>query len=871
MKRFSNFVVIEKSLREAKILIEEDLNGENGRIAGEKNYSSQLVSDIELLLAIMDNLKTGALYSAIGTTTSSKLVQYVKRIAEKIEKNQREIDKQYKKDLKDCVDRLCNENGIAKFNSIEDLEEVLYILKDNTQYEPYIELESNNMIGELIELLKNMKNDEEDYKAYRDSYTVIANGLENVTKRVEKQNAVIKHLGKDFKLSVFQGYLRDKIKSLVTADSALYRAAYTNAYGASATAEAEEKGAFFADARIDVDIVTRFLLKDTGLEEKIIDKFKSEQLANNRLVKNNSYDKLKATMDVLVNLDEEYQKLLNLKTRKDAILMERRGNVPGANASDEDRKTYLEQFIIPESTRGEKWNEEILASSNLSQSLGTDGIMHLPSDRYEFALGDFAEFISDYTSYVNSQEQFITLLENFKNPEINIYLKNRADLERRINEIDDLLGNEITPKINELTHNIEKIIPKDSGLFSRFAARLSNRSDLKELEKEREELILKREQLINERKNKHDNELVANASELINNFKIELGSYLGLFEMWNINVDLDFVLDYNVEELKNLYKNNVKELEEAYKKRIKIILDDLARVTNSNPQNMYRLAEENGINLEKPSGLVPAALKNFISFLNNCSAINGIADPSILKWATELCQAKVSIDEVDFEGLFKEQIKDMDAFILGDLPEEIEVSLNAEEEQTEETASLSDELDVPVTTKAPEAIMTDFKIASFGDGLTDEEQREKDAKEHPEVVKAVQNAFADYDAQVAEFASSKPIVVPEVENETETVEPIVIPQEVTEEPDDDKDYFNDLLVILNGKVPDTPKRSVLEPTPLPAQGARPLFNYDADAEDVVFKPQSSKTMEFEIPVATPEEPDEDNGLKLTLTNPNQDK
>ncbi len=860
MKRFSKFVETEESLKDTKELIEEDLKGDaTTEINGEVSFSSQLVKDIDLLLAIMNNLKTGALYTAVGTTTSSKLVEYVKRIADKIEKNQKEIDKQYKKDLKECIDKLCNENGIAKFTSIEDLEEVLYILKDNTQYEPYVELATNGMISDLIKNLKEIKNDNEDYRNYRDSYPIIANGLETVVKRMEKQRPVIKHLGTDVMLSVFQGYLRDKIKSLVKADSALYRAAYTYAYGVAATKEAEEKGGFFTDARIEVDIVTRFLLKDTGLEDCIIDSFKSHELAGNRLVKNNSYDKLKNAANVLFDLDEEYQKLQNIKSRKDALLMNRRRDIPSMNSSDEERREYLEKFIIPENLNDDKWNERIIESSNLSQSLGTDGIMHLPQDKYEYALGDFADFISDYSSYVNSQDQFLSLLESFKNPDINIYLKNRMELEKRIAEIDNLLGSEITPKINELTSDIEKIVPKESGFISRVAAKLSNRGDLKDLEAQKAKLELQREQLINERKNKHDIELLTNGSELIDNFNIQLASYLDLFKMWNIKIDLDFILDYNIEELKNLYKNNIKELEEAYKKRIKIILDDLAKVTNSNPQNMYKLAKENGISLEKPSALVPRALKNFISFLNNCSAINCIADPSILKKATELCQAKVSIDEEDFELIFRETIKDMDEYILGELPEEETPVVSKEvEEPTQEFAADTDEdtdsleLEVPVVTPTPSDTMIGFKVISVDDLAAPT----KDTAENSQITKIAQDVFAEYDAEMEEQARQAQSAA----------------EDVKVDPEDD-DYFNELLAILNGsKESESPvPQSALEPLDLPSQGERPFYDFDSDVaseddEDVVLLPPSpAPTTEFEIPIV----PDDGQGLKLTLNNPNQ--
>ena len=860
MKRFSKFVETEESLKDTKELIEEDLKGDaTTEINGEVSFSSQLVKDIDLLLAIMNNLKTGALYTAVGTATSSKLVEYVKRIADKIEKNQKEIDKQYKKDLKECIDKLCNENGIAKFTSIEDLEEVLYILKDNTQYEPYVELATNGMISDLIKNLKEIKNDNEVYRNYRDSYPIIANGLETVVKRMEKQRPVIKHLGTDVMLSVFQGYLRDKIKSLVKADSALYRAAYTYAYGVAATKEAEEKGGFFTDARIEVDIVTRFLLKDTGLEDCIIDSFKSHELAGNRLVKNNSYDKLKNAANVLFDLDEEYQKLQNIKSRKDALLMNRRRDIPSMNSSDEERREYLEKFIIPENLNDDKWNERIIESSNLSQSLGTDGIMHLPQDKYEYALGDFADFISDYSSYVNSQDQFLSLLESFKNPDINIYLKNRMELEKRIAEIDNLLGSEITPKINELTSDIEKIVPKESGFISRVAAKLSNRGDLKDLEAQKAKLELQREQLINERKNKHDIELLTNGSELIDNFNIQLASYLDLFKMWNIKIDLDFILDYNIEELKNLYKNNIKELEEAYKKRIKIILDDLAKVTNSNPQNMYKLAKENGISLEKPSALVPRALKNFISFLNNCSAINCIADPSILKKATELCQAKVSIDEEDFELIFRETIKDMDEYILGELPEEETPVVSKEvEEPTQEFAADTDEdtdsleLEVPVVTPTPSDTMIGFKVISVDDLAAPT----KDTAENSQITKIAQDVFAEYDAEMEEQARQAQSAA----------------EDVKVDPEDD-DYFNELLAILNGsKESESPvPQSALEPLDLPSQGERPFYDFDSDVaseddEDVVLLPPSpAPTTEFEIPIV----PDDGQGLKLTLNNPNQ--
>ena len=860
MKRFSKFVETEESLKDTKELIEEDLKGDaTTEINGEVSFSSQLVKDIDLLLAIMNNLKTGALYTAVGTTTSSKLVEYVKRIADKIEKNQKEIDKQYKKDLKECIDKLCNENGIAKFTSIEDLEEVLYILKDNTQYEPYVELATNGMISDLIKNLKEIKNDNEDYRNYRDSYPIIANGLETVVKRMEKQRPVIKHLGTDVMLSVFQGYLRDKIKSLVKADSALYRAAYTYAYGVAATKEAEEKGGFFTDARIEVDIVTRFLLKDTGLEDCIIDSFKSHELAGNRLVKNNSYDKLKNAANVLFDLDEEYQKLQNIKSRKDALLMNRRRDIPSMNSSDEERREYLEKFIIPENLNDDKWNERIIESSNLSQSLGTDGIMHLPQDKYEYALGDFADFISDYSSYVNSQDQFLSLLESFKNPDINIYLKNRMELEKRIAEIDNLLGSEITPKINELTSDIEKIVPKESGFISRVAAKLSNRGDLKDLEAQKAKLELQREQLINERKNKHDIELLTNGSELIDNFNIQLASYLDLFKMWNIKIDLDFILDYNIEELKNLYKNNIKELEEAYKKRIKIILDDLAKVTNSNPQNMYKLAKENGISLEKPSALVPRALKNFISFLNNCSAINCIADPSILKKATELCQAKVSIDEDDFEKIFRDKVRTMDEYILGELPEEETPVVSKEvEEPTQEFAADTDEdtdsleLEVPVVTPTPSDTMIGFKVISVDDLAAPT----KDTAENSQITKIAQDVFAEYDAEMEEQARQAQSAA----------------EDVKVDPEDD-DYFNELLAILNGsKESESPvPQSALEPLDLPSQGERPFYDFDSDVaseddEDVVLLPPSpAPTTEFEIPIV----PDDGQGLKLTLNNPNQ--
>ncbi len=880
MKRFSKFVEIEDSLRDTKAVIEEDLKGEeNQTINGEIGFSSQLVKDIDLLLAIMNNLKTGALYAAVGTTTSSKLVDYIKRIAEKIEKNQKEIDKQYKKDLKECIDKICDENGIVKFTSIEELEEVLYILQDDTKYEPYKELATDNMIQDLIKILKEMKNDETEYKLYRDSYPIIANGLETVTKKIEKQSSVMKHLGKDFTLSVFQGYLRDKIKSLVTADSALYRAAYHNAYGITATNEAEEKGAFFADARVEVDIVTKFLLKDTGLEDRIIDAFKSQELAHNRLVKNNSYEKLKSVANTLVDLDDEYQKIQAKKVRKDAILMSRRKDLPKISDTDEERREYLEAFIIPENLRDDKWNEKIIESSNLSQSLGTDGIMHLPQDKYEYALGDFADFISDYTTYISFQKQFISLLENFKNPDLNIYLKNRQELEDRINAIDNELQNEITPRIDDLSDNIESIIPKNSGWFSNFTARLSNRGDIKDLEQKKQELELRREKLINERKNKHDVDLVNNSAELLNYFNIQLNSYLGLFQMWNINVDLDFILTYNIEDLKNLYKNNIAELEEAYKQRIKIILDDLAKVTKSNPQNMYKLAQDNGISLEKPSALVPGALKNFISFLNNCSAINGIADPSILKLATDLCQAKVSIDEEDFEAIFRDKIKVMDEFILGELPEE-EVKEETPEEvlpveeptievPSSEIPEVSDELEVPDMPSTPSDTMFGFKVT--GIDTIDEEQKEKDMAEHPQVVQAVKDLFTDFDAQIAAEPVKPVEAVKDLFADFDAqiaAEPVKPVEAQVSEEDEDPDYFNDLLAILNGEAPIQPTASYIRPLSLPEQGQRPLFDYDkameegSEAEDleseeepVIYKP-GEDTKETTLK------------LKLDLNNPN---
>ena len=158
--------------------------------------------------------------------------------------------------------------------------------------------------------------------------------------------------------------------------------------------------------------------------------------------------------------------------------------------------------------------------------------------------------------------------------------------------------------------------------------------------------------------------------------------------------------------------------------------------------------------------------------------------------------------------------------------------------------------------------MTGFEILGYGDGLTDEEQMAKDEQEHPEVVQAVRNAFADYDAKVAAAMDS-----------TAPTGPVVIPASATAEPDEDTDYFNDLLDILNGKAPAVPKQqSALEPLQLPTKGARPLFDYNAEVgdDDVIFKPkQEGTTTEFDIPVTPETTPKQDDkGLTLSLTPPN---
>ena len=169
------------------------------------------------------------------------------------------------------------------------------------------------MMEELIKRLQAKKDeydtDKKPYYAYRDIYGSLAKALREVEEKRNKQKGIIKHLGLEFLINISQGPLRDKIKSLVSADSELYRHAYTIAYGTDGFREAEENGLFNAGKPIEVDIVTKFLLKDTGIEDIIVDSYKSKELVSNRFVRNNGYSKVKDNLEALEKIIEETNKL----------------------------------------------------------------------------------------------------------------------------------------------------------------------------------------------------------------------------------------------------------------------------------------------------------------------------------------------------------------------------------------------------------------------------------------------------------------------------------------------------------------------------------------------------------------------------------
>ena len=84
MKQLSTFEQIENEFKEIKATFADD--------SGE--YSTEIVKDIDVALAIMDNIRTGAINRAILYTPSVKLKEYIGRIKDKIRKNQKSITSQ---------------------------------------------------------------------------------------------------------------------------------------------------------------------------------------------------------------------------------------------------------------------------------------------------------------------------------------------------------------------------------------------------------------------------------------------------------------------------------------------------------------------------------------------------------------------------------------------------------------------------------------------------------------------------------------------------------------------------------------------------------------------------------------------------------
>lgn len=775
---------------------EKDLRVRRERMAnvgGE--YSKVILNDFDITLALMDNLRVSATIRAVRNTTIEKLRTYLNKIGEKIELNQKVIDNQYKQKEREILERINNEYGISlKFTSLTDLENTIATINKEIIYNPYEELYYNKMMDKLTATLRAQKKDYDEsnsaVKPYRNDFDIIADGLDDVQKRCEEQNKGVK-LDKGILLDIFRGDFRDQIVSMVNAGSEIYHEAYINAYGLSAEREAARQGLFSQDRKLsvsEVDIITRFLLKVTGLEEEITDSYKIKELANNKFVKTNTYNVVKTNLRALQELRSEYIKLNVIKSRKDAFLEERRMELPRSSASIEDKKLYIRRFAGENGDYIKDYDKEVVLSSQISSSLGNnDGQTHYLEGKYSYAMEDFEKIVRYYNSLVNLQSEFNKYLDDFQNPNVNATLAERNKLLYDIEVLDKELE-ALDKEIKNKEGRLNDILPEHRGVVTKTLARMTRNGEIKELKASLEEQREEYESYEAERHGKHNYDLANINAKLISEFTATFAPYADLLDKWGYNVNLEFALGYNIKELKDAYAEEIMGTRQAYRERVRLILNELAKQSNTDDvERMYELARDKGVDTEEPTLLVIDALQNFIAYLQNASAKDSVSSEGFLKFVEMLTEIGVEITGPDLDKIVNANIATMDASVLT-LEEEVVPTIVEEPEETletvaEETPEEPEALLVAATEEVPrEPEVIDTKI-DMKDAVPVEAAATEEVEEDPDMFQSLVDMLQGTDGfgttELGEVSKALEggVKYPDVATEDTAVLPKVEPKE----------------------------------------------------------------------------------------------